>query len=426
MLTKRKAEQGQAIILIVFGIIALLGFTALAIDGGNAYSDRRQAQNAADTAAFAGALAKIRDTNPSGESEVQTTVWNAVSARAASNGYNNDGTKNIVQEFDPPTSGSYTCAVAPSICNDYIQVVITSNVKTYFAVILGVQQITNKVTAVARAKPGVPSPMFGGSAVVALDPSGCHAITYTGSANMTLLGTGVFSNSTCSTAFYNSSNTAYTLTTPCLTTVGGYSYNNGKVIINPPNSNCPRSGAQAYPPGSYALPTPVCAGNATISANGSTMYPGKWGGNFPPSGVTTLSPGTYCVAGNFSLSGGQSLTGLGVTIYMQTGQVKWNGGATVNLTPPSSDTYKGLLLYLPPTNTSSVTINGNSNSSIQGTILAPASTVSVQGGGTAGGGIQSQIIGFDVSLAGNSDTTLNYNSTQNYNPPSSSDIELAQ
>ena len=55
MIRNMKYQHGQAIVLIVVGIVGLIGMTALAIDGGNAYSDRRHAQNAADTAAFAAA-----------------------------------------------------------------------------------------------------------------------------------------------------------------------------------------------------------------------------------------------------------------------------------------------------------------------------------------------------------------------------------
>src|SRR5512141_2701217 len=53
-----RKERGQALVLIVFAIVGLIGLTGLAIDGGNAYSDRRHAQNAADTAALAAALSK--------------------------------------------------------------------------------------------------------------------------------------------------------------------------------------------------------------------------------------------------------------------------------------------------------------------------------------------------------------------------------
>src|SRR5512139_563361 len=53
--TFHKTEQGQAIVIMAFAMIALLAFAALAIDGGNAYVERRRAQNGADAGALAGA-----------------------------------------------------------------------------------------------------------------------------------------------------------------------------------------------------------------------------------------------------------------------------------------------------------------------------------------------------------------------------------
>src|SRR5205085_6311716 len=47
----KTAEKGQALILIAFTAIALFGFAALAIDGARSFSDKRHAQNAADTSA---------------------------------------------------------------------------------------------------------------------------------------------------------------------------------------------------------------------------------------------------------------------------------------------------------------------------------------------------------------------------------------
>jgi uncharacterized membrane protein len=48
-------ERGQAIVILALAMAALLLFASLAIDGGNAYVERRRAQNAADAAALAGA-----------------------------------------------------------------------------------------------------------------------------------------------------------------------------------------------------------------------------------------------------------------------------------------------------------------------------------------------------------------------------------
>ncbi|HEY5668948.1 MAG TPA: Tad domain-containing protein, partial [Anaerolineales bacterium] len=57
MLDTYTQEKGQALVLITLAMVVLLGFTALAIDGGMVYSDRRHAQNAADASSLAGGSA---------------------------------------------------------------------------------------------------------------------------------------------------------------------------------------------------------------------------------------------------------------------------------------------------------------------------------------------------------------------------------
>ena len=49
------SERGQAVVILALMMIVLLAFASLAIDGGNAYVERRRSQNAADAAALAGA-----------------------------------------------------------------------------------------------------------------------------------------------------------------------------------------------------------------------------------------------------------------------------------------------------------------------------------------------------------------------------------
>lgn len=50
-----RRERGQAMILIVFGIIGLIGAAALAVDGTNAFIDSRRADTAASAAALTAA-----------------------------------------------------------------------------------------------------------------------------------------------------------------------------------------------------------------------------------------------------------------------------------------------------------------------------------------------------------------------------------
>jgi len=53
--TSRRSETGVALITVLVALVALLGFAALAIDGGMLWTARTQLQNASDAAALAGA-----------------------------------------------------------------------------------------------------------------------------------------------------------------------------------------------------------------------------------------------------------------------------------------------------------------------------------------------------------------------------------
>lgn len=57
MKSSAKKQEGQAIVIIAFALIALLALLALVVDAGNAYVQRRMVQNAMDAGAQAGALA---------------------------------------------------------------------------------------------------------------------------------------------------------------------------------------------------------------------------------------------------------------------------------------------------------------------------------------------------------------------------------
>ena len=50
-------EQGQAVIVVAFSMLMLIFAVGLAIDIGQIYNGRRTAQEAADAAAYAGAIA---------------------------------------------------------------------------------------------------------------------------------------------------------------------------------------------------------------------------------------------------------------------------------------------------------------------------------------------------------------------------------
>ncbi len=427
-----RSERGQAIVLIVVALIVLLAITGLVVDGGMAYADRRQAQNAADSAVLAAARARIR-----GENAIQAAM-----EAAAQNGYANDGEKSIVEVHNPPTSGPYQNN------KEYIQVVITSNVNTFFAPVINIGQMTNKVEAMARAKPSQWGEMMYGYSVISLAPSSdCiynKAFWLHGEATLRLEGGGLFINSrdrAC--AFLQQGNGSLVLMDKSpVNIVGGASIqkldlikrltysayaNRGRPEWDRGRPFIPSTGASQLPyPPPFVMPKPGCGSKmATVSENGRSMSSGNWDGDFPPDGVTELDAGIYCINGDFRVEGRKSLYGDDVVLYIEHGTVRFSGGATIQLSAPTTGPFKGLLLYLPIDNHKKVVLNGNSESMISGTILAPGSLIRITGM-ESDYGFRSQIIGYRVELDGQSVIIVKYIDNQNYDAQVMPEIQLIE
>ena len=219
-------ERGQALVMIALAAVVLFGFAALAIDGSAKFSDRRHAQNAADTAALAAALAKVNALLDSTKSQSPSTcpastppysdvciaLLDSGKYRAASNGYDNDVATNTVEVYSPPISGYYSTVANK---DKYVQVIITSKVATTFMRVLGITESVNVVQAVAFAEPG--GKLFNGASIVSLDPDptcggggGGGSVKVTGSGTVSLTGGGIFVNSSASCGFREPSCTTFT------------------------------------------------------------------------------------------------------------------------------------------------------------------------------------------------------------------------
>lgn len=412
---RHKNEKGQALILIVLAIVGMIGMTALAVDGGMAYSERRQAQNAADSSALDAALAKIRGGN-----------WQTEGlARAASNGFDS----NTVTVNNPPLAGC-SGANGPYAGNSqYVQVIIRASTQTYFGPIVGINEVNNCVEAVARAVPPTSGVMYPGFAVVGLAPSGCDAVYIAGNGQLQTWGGGLFSNSIddCGLHFQGSSQTQTHEGSGGINMVAGAYQVTGNPSIQThgegTHANLPQI---PYPPTN--LPNPVCSGTAT--KNNSTMSPGNYSGTFPPSGVTTLQSGIYCLSGSFKMNANSKLTGDQVLIVLEVGgTLDWNGGSEIKLSAPKSGPFKGLLIFSRlgnPNTHPKMYINGNSNSTLTGTIFLPSIDLIINGNNTQLQKTDSQIIAYKVELSGSSDTQIEMNTSSQYQADISPVIQLVQ
>jgi len=419
-------ERGQALVLIALAAVGFFGIVGLAIDGSAKFSDRRHAQNAADTAALAGALAMARG----------NTLWEMEAAnRALENGYDDNHVSNEVEIHSPPISGIYSnCYDIHFDCNDYVQVMIESHVDTRFARVVGINQTHNHVEAVASTTSAQSGFNFGGNAIVALSPEGC-SLRAGGTTNVTINGGGMYSNSDSSCAFQQ---------TTCSGTldVNNADGSTGAIAMvgSDQTGSCPPDATLQdnatiqlpFPPPYQEIPEPtVCSNGYTAAPSGTavTLSPGHYAAMPPRSNIkdVTLQPGVYCIdtemrfgASDFVRVAGTLGVSPGVLLYFKPGgSFTVNGGATVNLwgintyNDPSLSSYAGFLMYVAPNYAAGTMpnckINGGSGSGYQGMIYAPYCNVEVNG--NSGLSVESQIVGFTVDLSGASGITLTYNAS---------------
>lgn len=403
-------ERGQALIIIALALVGLVGMAALVVDGGNAFLDRRNAQNAADSAALASAFKRIRG----GGDWVDAAIRSA-----AENGYNNDGITNFVQVYSPPNDGPFVGNV------EYIQIIITSHVDTYFARAVGRETITNIVESTARSKTPEIKELLNGMAIVSLAPtSNCanqKSFWVHQEATLDITGGGIFINSnnpTC--AFIQQGNGSIRIRdNNQITMVGGAQIHRLELLTPAmPTKATPIS----YPP-PFFMPKVGCEKSAKISEDGTTMSPGNWDKKFPPEGVTRLDEGMYCLGAGFHIT--EDLDGTNVVFYVEKGEVRFDKWAKISLGGPAGGDHKGLLIYLPMENDSVVMLNGGPESEIIGTILAPASRIVIQGNSSPKG-FHSQIIGYTIEANGDNNVIIKYTVDENWQSLTMPEVQLAE
>ena len=458
----RSQERGQALIMVALAVVGLFGFTALAIDGSRVFSDRRHAQNAADTAALAAALAKVRASD-----------WRqAALDRAASNGYVTDTDSTVDVHLCSDAGLNPACEGIPGggDKSEYIQVKIVSTIPTTFARIIGRMTVTSVLTAVAKASGKSDQPPVNGAALVALKPDGPKTIDGTGNVGLDVNHSGVFNNSTDQCGLNVTGNGTYSVDTS-FQVVSGTHCESGNTTLNGPVQG---AGQIPYPPSYDVLePSISCSGTGSQTydavTNTYTLHPGNWNGTPALNGNVNFSPGNYCfngsviingpyniiandvnfkiTSGEFKVAGGtftcdkmlvyidggsgMHFTGNGhvycneVMFYAKTGDVTWNGNVSNRLFAPTGGPYKGLLIYLPYGNSSALTINGTSGNELTGSIIAVASPVTVNGNSTTSG-LNTAITGYTISLSGVGTITINYDPSQQFVPPKPSAVGLTK
>jgi hypothetical protein len=449
------SERGQALVLIVLTMIALLGFTALAIDGGMVYSDRRHAQNAADAASLAGGGAvasyfeknHVTYDNPDFCSNAaviaaqnDATVGAKVKAisRAGNNGYTIDGDisdKNgVTTVCGDEWNGSYIEKYVD------IHVMITADTRTSFAHFFFRGPLRSTVEAVTRVHPRSTAEL--GHAVVSLNKTkDCNGnqngVIFSGNSDVIINGGGIFSNG-CMSGNGNSLSVDVT---------------NGKIVYGgeldanhvgtfSPNPTLGTGGS--LPDYAKIFDTPDCS-LVPHESSPSSAFRNNASGDIPPGNYSSINMngdvhltggGLYCLYGDFdagnnnmNIVDGADRNHQGVTIYMISGSFITSGGGEVILAAPPSGSepayhaMPNMLIYLAPGNTGLVKLRGNSYSSYVGTVYAPDGRIDIAGTPDLPPGeyanFKTQLIANDVEIGGNAYININFDKPKAKTVPTS-------
>ena len=227
-----------------------------------------------------------------------------------------------------------------------------------------------------------------GQSIIVLDPSAGGALSLSGNASINLPGR-VYVDSSSSSALSASGNAEIKAT---VIDVHGGVQKSGNASFSP----APITLAATTPDPHAALASPSTSGltnygSESLSGNSSaTIEPGIYSQiSASGNGTLTFDSGLYIIeGGGLTVSGNASVTDFGVTIfnagnkYSTTGgtygSISLSGNGSYNLSPPTSGTYAGVVIFQSRDNTKVLTLSGNA-SGMTGTIYAPAAELTESG-----------------------------------------------
>ncbi len=376
------SESGQTLVSASLCLSVLLGFVALAVDVGLLWRAKRVMQTAADGGAMNSAA------------EIPVGDWNTgAKAGAALNGVTDGVGGATVTVNKPPLSGAYAGNT------NYVEVIATQSEKTIFMGVAGFPSINVSARAVAYNTPSKDCVVTLGTSPSPPGASGA-GIAASGSGSLSVPSCGIVDNASGignSDGAINLSGSA-SITAGSVTTAGNVALNvESHITATNPSTvttglspvSDPLAGTVSPPsnPGG-CLANPNINSSTTIgpSADGTICYNSLTIGG----GTVTLRPGVYYINGNLTIQGSSTLNGTtGVTFYIacngtcasNNGVLDIQGGSvTLNLTAPTSGSYKGILFYQNPNDPETATFGGGAAGNINGILYFPDAGLTMTGG----------------------------------------------
>jgi hypothetical protein len=446
-----KLEPGQILVILTVGILALLAFTALAVDGGMYLSDRRYDQNAADASAFAGAQSAgkymtdtLTDSDPSNDINysnfpcyqdasgnyipgpgLQPAIDAAIAsakARGTDNNFPDLITGLSTQHGVEVTCGIDTSFTYPRKYLD-VHVMVTTYVQTTFAHLFYSGPFRNTVEAVTRVEPAEGVGL--GLAIVALDEAcgGSYGgLYFSGTGDINIYDSGAHSNA-------------------CIDCSGGAVVHADDALnfnTEPHGTSC--AAGEMYPPPTEVddkierMEVDIDCGSSwpTIPDpvdDVRTLEPGNYNTIRVNDSKETLilKSGLYCIHTGMNVNGdgvivdaidAEPSSTTGVTLYSLDGNITINGSSVLKMwavkdPPEGNNALPGMLIYMDPSNTGTITLNGGSETLVQGTIYAPYGTVKITGNNASDKWL-AQIVANEIIVEGTSELNITYNGDNVY------------
>ena len=393
-------ERGQAIVLIALAMSVLLLGVGIAIDTGQLYAGRRAVQNAADSAAWAGAVVIQTAGSANGfTAATRSAAEDAAVADALRNGY----TITTSDVNTPPTTGTFR--EDPG----FVEVNITTNVTTTF--FPGPRSVT--VRAVAGA-----TRSGSGNAVHILNGGNvASTLDLTGAGRLDVTGGDIRVNSTASASIRIASGgiTTGTWATRAAGSPGTSAGDAGQVVpavvasqaaAADPFLTLPGPTTTALWGAAYGTAPAVLVEQGAIDRNNnnSPLSPGIYTGGIRIRGTSnvTLNPGIYVIRGGsgavdygFTVEGSAQVNmasaTAGVLIFntystfpatpgtTNCGQINVDTTGAVTLRPATAGSYAGIVIYQDRQCTTAdfARLAGTGAQSITGTIYVPSAELRI-------------------------------------------------
>jgi Flp pilus assembly protein TadG len=451
------SRRGSVAFATVIALVPLIGAVALGGEAGSWYVTRQHAQNAADAAAYSGAVQQLCILNA--PCAVTQTVDYRAKQSAAQNTFCNAGSTSYPGSqcsTSLPTGVSQTVTITPlascaGVSGPCVQATVSQQQPAYLAQVLGLSTVNIGATAVA----GVQS-LSAPACVLALSGS----ISFQGSPNINAPNCGMASNDRAKDAI-NFTGGGTTMNLGSLSTVGGCTgsttFCKTALTYMPAPTTDPFSaldgalttlcGANPTLPATCGLQTTGSCNTAGLVAYTAATPCTNNNGHITSNTPITLS-GVYFISGTLKITGTPTISGTATFILLPGATINNQGNAVINITGPTTAPstsslpaalqpdaalFQYMALYDAPCPQCSasllnLTFGGNTNITLNGNIYAPTANVTFQGNptitvGGAGGGC-GQLVAASIEFNGNA--TFNNNACPTTQLPKSQYVQLVQ